>query len=99
MAARETTGPPVLTKPGRLAFPQAGKKEQAGILPFVSVAGYPCVCEGVPWEARTGAGALRLGLVFVSLACQRQAILAGFPSKHQTDPYPFELSQSAKKTV
>lgn len=62
-------------------------------------AGCPGVWVCVPWEAWTSAGALPLGLVFVSLVCQRQAILVGFPSKHQTDPYPFELSQSAKKTV
>lgn len=96
----EPEGPP--SDPAREAGIPTGREDRAaGISLFVFetqvlLSGCLCVC---PMGRTDRAGALRLGPVFVSLAHQQRAVLVGFPSKHQTDPHPFELSQSAKKTV
>ena len=89
LTAGETTGPQVLTQPGRPRFPQVGKREHAGIFLFAFETQMPairvflCVSDG---KCAPALGALWLGLVaFVSLVCQQQVILVRFPSKQQTD--------------
>lgn len=72
LTARETTGPQVLTQPGRLRFPQVGMRGHAGIFLFAFEAQMPairvflCVSDG---KCALALGALWLGLVaFVSLS-------------------------------
>lgn len=71
--------------PAREAEIPTGRKDRAGrdfpVCFRKAGAGCPGVCVCVPWKAWTDAGALRLGLVFVSPDCQRRAILVGFASK------------------